>query len=198
MPKAKATCHPERDLAAKGMCSTCYGRECGRRRRQDPAYNEKQKFYARQWRKDNPGYDEGRPKRRYATSEKHRAYVKAYAKRYRAANPERAAAWHKTYREKDPERWRQMVCAYALKRYNRKRGAAVCDFTPDQWEQMKVDYDHTCFYCDTKPEELTQDHMLPLSRGGDHTASNIVPCCRSCNSRKRTKTAEEFLGLVAA
>jgi 5-methylcytosine-specific restriction endonuclease McrA len=47
-------------------------------------------------------------------------------------------------------------------------------------------YGHCCVYCGRKMQRLTQDHITPLSRGGNHTKSNIVPACRSCNSKKGT------------
>lgn len=39
-----------------------------------------------------------------------------------------------------------------------------------------------CAYC---PElATTVDHAVPLVRGGTNYEGNLVPCCRSCNSRK--------------
>ncbi|HEY5865103.1 MAG TPA: HNH endonuclease [Candidatus Tectomicrobia bacterium] len=70
------------------------------------------------------------------------------------------------------------------RRRARLLGAAVNDLTAAQWEEIKVAYDHRCVYCGRKMQRLTQDHITPLSKGGMHTASNIVPACRSCNSRK--------------
>ncbi|MEE3258467.1 MAG: HNH endonuclease [Candidatus Latescibacterota bacterium] len=29
------------------------------------------------------------------------------------------------------------------------------------------------------------DHVVPLSRGGRTVKSNVVPCCKDCNSQKR-------------
>jgi 5-methylcytosine-specific restriction endonuclease McrA len=37
------------------------------------------------------------------------------------------------------------------------------------------------------------DHMIPLSRGGDHNINNLVPSCGPCNMKKLTKTADEFM-----
>lgn len=51
-----------------------------------------------------------------------------------------------------------------------------------------------CFYCKkhTNRKFRTLDHMTPLSRGGAHSASNLVMACLSCNTSKRDKTAEEY------
>ena len=65
-----------------------------------------------------------------------------------------------------------------------QRGAALVDFTPDQWQQTLEDHKYRCAYCGTPDENLTQDHVMPISKGGNHTASNIVPACRSCNAKK--------------
>jgi len=48
---------------------------------------------------------------------------------------------------------------------------------------------HTCQYCGGHAESL--DHVLPRSRGGDHTWENVVACCRSCNIRKSDRLPTE-------
>ena len=55
-----------------------------------------------------------------------------------------------------------------------------------------------CYYCGkkVKPEELTMDHKIPLSRGGTSDRINIVPACKECNNRKKYLLPwewEEFL-----
>jgi 5-methylcytosine-specific restriction protein A len=44
-----------------------------------------------------------------------------------------------------------------------------------------------CYYCrgQTPPNELTMDHIVPISRGGKSTKGNLVPCCRTCNNKKK-------------
>lgn len=50
-----------------------------------------------------------------------------------------------------------------------------------------------CQYCGKiqTPKELTLDHVLPKSRGGGNTWSNLVACCKKCNQDKRDRTPEE-------
>jgi 5-methylcytosine-specific restriction endonuclease McrA len=52
---------------------------------------------------------------------------------------------------------------------------------------------HVCAYCgDPYAEsELTVEHIVPVSRGGQHTWTNVVTACRSCNTRKGNRRPEE-------
>lgn len=141
---------------------------------------------------------------------------KAYAAVYRAANREqeraRHAAYHAANRELIRERKRRRLVAYYAvnmeqiraryaayrkthpdairiknaRRRARKRVAPLNDLTAVQWRAIKEHSKHRCVYCHRKLKRLTMDHILPLSKGGAHTLSNIVPACRSCNSKKHT------------
>lgn len=44
-----------------------------------------------------------------------------------------------------------------------------------------------CHYCEGTftPEELTMDHLVPVSRGGKASRNNVVPACKECNTRKK-------------
>jgi 5-methylcytosine-specific restriction endonuclease McrA len=50
-----------------------------------------------------------------------------------------------------------------------------------------------CGYCgDHYPDsDLTVEHIVPVSRGGQHDWTNVVTACRSCNTRKGNRTPEE-------
>lgn len=52
---------------------------------------------------------------------------------------------------------------------------------------------HTCQYCRQSfaTQELTFDHVVPVSRGGLRSWDNIVTCCISCNRKKGSHTPQE-------
>lgn len=51
---------------------------------------------------------------------------------------------------------------------------------------------HTCQYCGESNSvyELTLDHVLPRSRGGETCWENVVTACKSCNSNKGDRLPE--------
>ncbi len=50
-----------------------------------------------------------------------------------------------------------------------------------------------CLYCGQqfKYEELSRDHVSPLSRGGRDVWQNVVTSCKRCNHHKGNRTPEE-------
>jgi 5-methylcytosine-specific restriction protein A len=52
-----------------------------------------------------------------------------------------------------------------------------------------------CAYCQGTfaPDELTMDHVVPLTRGGRSIKNNVVPCCQACNATKKYWTPAEIL-----
>lgn len=58
-----------------------------------------------------------------------------------------------------------------------------------RWSIWKRD-DFTCQYCGSR-EDLSVDHVMPESRGGEMVETNLVTACRKCNSKKNARTPEE-------
>lgn len=52
---------------------------------------------------------------------------------------------------------------------------------------------YTCQYCGCAPvrSDLSIDHVVPRSRGGSTTWSNVVLACTECNARKRDRLPHE-------
>jgi len=57
---------------------------------------------------------------------------------------------------------------------------------------MKRD-ENRCQYCGKtlRGETETLDHVIPSSRGGKHTWTNVVAACKPCNTHKADRTPEE-------
>ncbi len=47
-----------------------------------------------------------------------------------------------------------------------------------------------CAYCGAKAETI--DHVVPRSRGGEHSWENCVACCAPCNHKKADKMLAEL------
>lgn len=68
-------------------------------------------------------------------------------------------------------------------KHRRRQAERDGDFTFEQWQSILAAHDHRCAYCGIDGP-LTIDHVRAISRGGKHTAANIVPACQPCNLRK--------------
>lgn len=116
-----------------------------------------------------------------------------------AEDPELFAQLAREKREQDPEaarvadkKWknnhREATRAQGRRRRALKKRAPVNDLTHDQWLEIQAAQDHRCYYCGKRRKgKLTQDHIVPLSKGGSHTVQNVIAACHSCNSRKGTR-----------
>jgi 5-methylcytosine-specific restriction endonuclease McrA len=110
--------------------------------------------------------------------------IAAQKSSYHRENAEHLRAKHEEWCAKNPER----IVGYSATRRACKANAPINDFTPAQWLEIQVAFDHRCAYCGKRAKgHLTQDHITPLSKGGPNTAANVIPACQSCNSRKHDK-----------
>lgn len=72
----------------------------------------------------------------------------------------------------------------------RLRGAEG-SHTLEEWEEVKKHHGYRCVYCGTD-ENITKDHIIPLTKGGTDYIDNIQPLCHNCNSSKGNRI-ESFL-----
>lgn len=76
--------------------------------------------------------------------------------------------------------------------YKRKKG--LKEKMPIEFLQKVLNaQDNKCFFCECDLTEYKAiEHLTPVSKGGDNNFYNLVYSCKSCNSKKRQKTLEEF------
>jgi 5-methylcytosine-specific restriction endonuclease McrA len=51
--------------------------------------------------------------------------------------------------------------------------------------------EETCQYCGKRTRDLTLDHIIPRSRGGQSTWENLVASCKACNGKKGNRLLKE-------
>ena len=67
------------------------------------------------------------------------------------------------------------------------------DLTSDKWLEILDFFNYRCVYCGVSGR-MAMDHVIPLHQNGHHVSGNVLPACKSCNSSKKERTLEEFLG----
>ena len=131
--------------------------------------------------------------RKYRQSEKGRAYYREKARRFRRDHPSKSNETAARYRQKHRGERRALLQRLRLnypercREYDRRRRVIQKGLRPGhtlaEWEVVLARWNYQCVDCGTT-ERLSQDHVVPISRGGLDDISNIVPRCVSCNSRK--------------
>jgi 5-methylcytosine-specific restriction endonuclease McrA len=107
-------------------------------------------------------------------------------KRYLENNLAKTHERRKKYRDSH----RDLMNLYK-QRSKAKKKQILSTLTIEQWEDIKKEYGYKCAYCGEK-KDLAQDHFIPIYSNGEHTAQNIIPVCKSCNSSKNKKDFFEW------
>lgn len=103
-------------------------------------------------------------------------------------DPEARIATVRRYQRNHPEKTRELKRAGNRRRHKRKiPGPGV---SAKQWREIRAAYGEQCAYCGEAA--TTMDHVVPLSRGGEHSPTNVVPACSDCNFKKHCKTPDEW------
>jgi len=116
-------------------------------------------------------------------------------RRCRNKNPEHYREYAKNYVQANKDKYRIYDHNKRVKRRAQINGNKL---TLADWKLIKENFNNICFYCKSSNKKLTIDHYIPLSRGGEHIISNIVPACSLCNSRKTNKMPDDFIKQLEA
>lgn len=60
------------------------------------------------------------------------------------------------------------------------------DYTLDDWRDVMLHFGGQCPICGVREgrarkSKFDRDHIVPVSKGGETTRRNIMPCCPQCN-----------------
>lgn len=87
----------------------------------------------------------------------------------------------------DGKHWNLLPCDWMkvqIVSAERRDLTSLIDALVDYWGPR-------CVYCGVEGD-LEIEHVVPLARGGTNEITNLTVACHDCNSKKRTRTAEEF------
>ena len=137
---------------------------------------------AAEWRKHNkPNLDPELAYARYKRwIEKNKEWEKAYRKK-RSKLPEERAK-RRAYLKRSGK-----SVEYAQRRRAQIREAEG-SYTAEEWEDLCAKYDYRCLACGA--DEVTVDHIVPLSKGGSNMIDNLQPLCMSCNCSKQDRVVD--------
>lgn len=130
--------------------------------------------------------------RKYRATPKGQEKHREEERKRRANNPERVRALAKItndrYKTNNPEARKISVSMSSHKRRAQKRINKVSHIRKEFYVEL---YSSACVACGTH-ENITADHIIPLSRGGADSENNLQPLCGSCNSSKSNKLMSEW------
>lgn len=186
MKRVCSKCKIEKELNADNF---------GKRRRDkfgfDTTCKECRKEYDKKRYKENGERLKSEAKARYwRNRDKRQKYQKNYYEQNKEECIERQKKW-----DKDNPIQRRII-----NNLSRCKEFGKCTLTEQEWIETLNYFDNRCAYCgmtidDHKQiygEVLNQDHLIPINKGGEYKFKNIIPSCRSCNSKKKDNDFSEW------
>ena len=144
--------------------------------------------YNRGWRRANREHYNAYQRRKSNTPE-YRATVREwYAKNAERLRPVKCEAGRRN-RAANLVRYRRQELFRTLRREERIRKNGNCNLTLIEWETLRLLTNYKCLRCE-RNGKCDMDHIIPVSKGGQHTISNIQPLCHRCNMLKFTKSTD--------
>ena len=132
--------------------------------------------------------------------------IRSRERKYKNANREKVREWGKDFYYKNREKRLPLSTKWAKKhpeeakivKHNYKARRKEWEDSGFKLKKSDIDimYDSqqgNCFYCDGELDNYHIDHIIPLSKGGEHKLYNLVLSCPTCNLTKNAKDPEVFV-----
>jgi 5-methylcytosine-specific restriction endonuclease McrA len=180
-----------------------------RNRARSSAYAKAHPEINRKWQNENPElakasklkWSRANPDIALRWAKSHPELVKAYKLKYHLKNPQAASKWKREHPELYRECQRQWARANPGKvraASNRRRARlknALTDDTATVFYTFVRSKDRIrCYYCGEwfSGKEVHVDHVIALSKDGNHASENLCASCPKCNLKKGSKLPSEI------
>lgn len=121
---------------------------------------------------------------------KHRARHLATVRKWHSDNRDKSRAANRAWTANNRKRRRNIDQARRT-RLNNNGVFLVLD------KEIRRIHGSPCANCGAK-DNITVDHILPISRGGRHSIGNLQPLCKPCNSSKKDRLMVEWRSVAIA
>lgn len=191
----------------RGECKKCT-KQCRKKRYNgnsyDKEYRKKNKEKIKEYNKEyKENHKEKIKKKNKEYREKNKEKIKEYNKDYGEKNKEKIKEYQKEYYEEHKEKNKEKIKKYRLKHpeyvfnYNNKRRQLEENqgngITKEQWIEMMDFFEWRCAYSgEVLGDNRTIDHIIPISKGGEHEVWNCVPMLLKYNKSKHSKDMLEW------
>lgn len=122
-----------------------------------------------------------------------------YTRANSEANKARSKAWYESNKDKAlavsldwQSKNKELVTAYKNNNRHKRRAMArsAGTYLVTGKDIAKI-RKQKCVYCGAT-ENITTEHVIPITRGGTHSIGNLTSACRSCNFSKGSKFIMEW------
>jgi 5-methylcytosine-specific restriction endonuclease McrA len=189
------TCFNKFSRGKDGLSAWC--KECNKKyQKAHQAKNaETYKAKAKIYRQDNKAKLKEANRKYYELNKESRLARNA---EWRLVNADRKKLSDKNWQKNNPEKRKQIAATWfrnhpdkaSLNRQIRRARLKNAKFFEVTSKDIAKIMAGNCIYCGAYSEHV--DHVIPLSRGGQHSVGNLVPSCQKCNLSKNNKTIMEW------
>ena len=142
--------------------------------------NDCNKYYG-----ENLEDEEKRKERNCKYDIEHQEELKERRRKYLADHPNHPK---KVYDNEHREEMykREKICSHNRRAYIKGNGGTM---TAQDWNDILDQAGHKCLKCGNT-ENLSLDHIIPVTKGGRNDKNNTQVLCMPCNSSKGTRTID--------
>lgn len=159
-------------------CKSCFARANKQWLADHPGQSAK---YSKKWQENNP---EKSIQSSQSWKARNKEKIKSYNQIYSKQNASKINELNRNWAKRNPEWCR----ANNAKRRALKSNAKTFAISAKEIARL---YQTPCFMCGSN-NQIELDHIIPLSRGGDHSIGNLLSLCKSCNASKHNSLWMEW------